>query len=77
MAVAGVPDSCCIDYIEHCGGNIKNNPDITSRIWTVGCVPELAQQVQHKAGVFVGIGVGIAFIQVSPISIICFISTFN
>ena len=62
-----VPDSCCRDYTQGCGTNILVNPsmeEVQSRIYTVGCVTELGNQVEHKAGVFAGIGVGIAFIQV-------------
>ena len=73
----GVPDSCCIAYVDGCGFNIVNNPDASTRIWTSGCVPELAQQVQHKAGVFVGIGVGIAFIQVRDVVPLLFYQTVN
>lgn len=62
-----VPDSCCRDDTQGCGTNILVNPsmeDVEKRIYTVGCVTELGEQVEHKAGVFAGIGVGIAFIQV-------------
>lgn len=38
--------------------------DADERLYTVGCVPELSEQVNHKAGVFAGIGVGVACIQV-------------
>lgn len=74
QSVKGVPDSCCIAYVDGCGFNIVNNPDASTRIWTSGCVPELAQQVQHKAGVFVGIGVGIAFIQLIGIVFACLLA---
>ncbi len=60
-----VPDSCCKEYTANCGLNMIVSPDADERLYTVGCVPELSEQVKHKAGVFAGIGVGIAFIQVS------------
>ena len=59
-----VPDSCCQEYTTGCGLNMILSLDAPDRLYTVGCVPELAEQVKHKAGVFAGIGVGIAFIQV-------------
>ena len=59
-----VPDSCCKEYTTGCGLNMILSLDAPDRLYTVGCVPELAEQVKHKAGVFAGIGVGIAFIQV-------------
>ena len=43
------------------------SPDADERLYVVGCVPELSEQVKHKAGVFAGIGVGVAFIQVISI----------
>ena len=61
-----VPDSCCKEYTVGCGLNMLLSPaDAEDRLYTVGCVPELSEQVKHKAGVFAGIGVGIAFIQVT------------
>ena len=50
------------------------SPDADERLWTVGCVPELAEQVKHKAGVFAGIGVGIAFIQLNGIVFACLLA---
>lgn len=59
-----VPDSCCIEYTVGCGVNMILSQDADERLYTVGCVPELSEQVNHKAGVFAGIGVGVACIQV-------------
>ena len=43
---------------------MKNNPDVERKIFTAGCVPMLAEEVEHKAGIFAGIGIAVAFIQV-------------
>jgi CD63 antigen len=69
-----VPDSCCKEYTVGCGSNMILSPDADERLWTVGCVPELAEQVKHKAGVFAGIGVGIAFIQLIGIVFACLLA---
>jgi len=72
-----VPDSCCRDYTQGCGTNILVNPsqeEVDKRVYTVGCVTELGNQVEHKAGVFAGIGVGIAFIQLIGMIFACLLA---
>lgn len=69
-----VPDSCCKDYVTGCGANMIHDPDASSKIYTDGCVPELAQLVVHNAGVFAGIGVSIAFIQLIGIVFACMLA---
>lgn len=69
-----VPDSCCKEYTAGCGLNMILSPDADERLYVVGCVPELSEQVKHKAGVFAGIGVGVAFIQLIGIVFACLLA---
>lgn len=74
-ASTNVPDSCCITDAIGCGHNMKNNPDVGSRIYTKGCLPEFSAQIQHNAGVFAGVGVGIAVIQLIGITFACMLAS--
>lgn len=65
-----VPDSCCKEDTIGCGSNISD----VSKIYTDGCLPELVSTLKHKAGIFAGVGIGLAIVQLIGIVFACMLA---
>lgn len=58
--IATLPPSCCMKMQDPCG---IGSPDVNKD----GCFEKLKMRVQNGATILIGVGIGIAFVEVSTI----------
>jgi len=69
-STAVVPDSCCVQDTVGCGADISDLSTINQK----GCLDEFVDQVKHNAGIFAGVGIGLAVIQLIGIVFACMLA---
>ena len=60
-----VPDSCCIENTDGCGVDVLKDETPSPKIYHTGCLDKFTTFVEEQIEYVGGIGIGIAFIQVS------------
>lgn len=73
----GIPTSCCKpQYIDQTTMNCHNAaPLYMDRLYQDGCVSKVHDRVASNASVLIGVGIGIAFIQIMGIALACWLAS--
>ncbi|XP_002063400.2 CD151 antigen [Drosophila willistoni] len=72
-----LPASCCQpQYIDTTVGHCLDSPALgKDKYYQVGCVGELKKRIDKNAVILIGVGIGIAFIQLLGIALACYLAS--
>ncbi|XP_005176550.1 23 kDa integral membrane protein isoform X1 [Musca domestica] len=72
-----LPASCCHpEYIEESVGHCTESPALgKDKYFQEGCVGKLKQRIDKNAVILIGVGIGIAFIQILGIVLACYLAS--
>lgn len=68
--ISSVPDSCCVQRTEACGGGALNDPD-PAKIFEKGCTDVVFMNINHYIYIILGVALALAAIQIVGIIIAC------